>query len=81
MIDQGYTTAMADEMRHLEANDRSHEKDMVALWHRTEAAEAAVARLEGKVSALETQVAAMMWGLGVALGGMVAALAWAAWLG
>lgn len=81
MIDQGYTAATADELRHLEANARSHEKDMAALRFRTEAAEAALARLEGKVAALQTQIAVMMWGLGVALGGMVAAVAWAAWLG
>ncbi len=54
---------------------------MAALRYRTEAAEAALARLERKVASLQTQVAVVMWGLGVALGGMVTAVAWAAWLG
>ncbi len=81
MTDRVYTVRMADELHHLEVVARAHEKDMAALRYRTEAAEAAVARLEGKVASLQTQIAVMMWGLGVALGGMVAAVAWAAWLG
>lgn len=81
MTDQRSTAAVADELRHLETNARAHDEDLVALRYRAEAAETALARLEGKVAFLQTQITVMMWGLGVALGGMVAALAWASWLG